>query len=150
LLAAILAVASCGGSPPPPPTVINLTLRATADVNPGPSGNAAPIAVRYYQLASPAAFNGAEFFQLFDQDEATLKGDGIKHEEYVLAPGETKTAKITPDPTVKVLGLFAAYRDFQKATWRKVWEIPQNKTTDLTVIAGHDGIAIAPPPDAKP
>ena len=110
---AALAVASCGGKPPPPPTVVNLTLRAGADVNPGPGGGAAPIVVRYYQLASPAAFNGAEFFQLFDQDEATLKGDGTKHEEYVLAPGETKTATLTPDPPVKMLGFFAAFRDYQ-------------------------------------
>jgi len=101
-------------------------------------------------LASPATFNGAEFFQLFDHDAETLKSDGIKQDEYVLAPGETKTATLSPDPNIRFLGFFAAYRDFQKAAWRKTWEIPQNKTTDLTVGAGSTGLAVAPPAAAKP
>ena len=68
--------------PPPPPTVINLTLNATADTNPTTDNAGAPIAMRAYQLTSAANFNGAEFFQIFNADAATLKTDIVKREEF--------------------------------------------------------------------
>jgi len=59
------ALVGCGGPPPPPPpTVAALTMTAAADINPDAGGNAAPVTVRVYQLASTAAFEHAGFFQL--------------------------------------------------------------------------------------
>ena len=135
-------LSGCAAPPPPPPTVINLTLNATADTNPTTDNAGAPIATRAYQLTSAANFNGAEFFQIFNADAATLKTDIVKREDFLLAPSASKTEKIMPDSTVKSIGIFAAYRSFQTATWRGSADIVANKINNITVTFGHDGVVI--------
>jgi type VI secretion system protein VasD len=141
-LALLAGIASCSPPPPPPPTIVNLTVSASPGVNPTASGQAAPIVIRVYQLASPTAFEQAEFFQLFNQDQAFLKTDLIKRDDFLLAPGQTKTATLTPTDQVKALGVLAAYRDFQHATWRATVPIPPHQTTNVTVTAGPDAVVV--------
>ena len=159
LRAAVLgSLAACSSPPPPPPppppTVVELTLTATADVNPTESGQGAPVVVRIYQLGSTSGFGGAEFFPLFNNDAEILKSDLIKRDDYILAPGQTKTATLMPADAVKAIGVFAAYRDFQRVTWRSTADIPPHQTTRVKVVAGANGITVTaeqvpPPPPPK-
>jgi type VI secretion system protein VasD len=126
--------------------VVNLSMTTSADVNPNQAGQGAPVGVRVYQLSSPAGFEKAEFFRLLNQDSATLGSDVVKKDEYLLPPGTTKTANLSPAPTVKAIGVFAAYRDFQNVTWRGTAEVPPNKTTAVTVTADAKGITVAAKP----
>lgn len=144
----IAGLAGCTPPPPPPPTVVDVTLSATADVNPTTGGQGAPVVVRVYQLGSSAGFENAEFYQLFNQDQAFLKTDLVKRDDFLLAPGQTKTTSLTPTDQVKALGVFAGYRDFQHATWRATMAIPPHVTTKVTITAGHDGITIKSEPGA--
>ena len=133
--------------PPPPPTVVAVTLAAGPDVNPSPTGQSAPLVVRVYQLGSDAAFGNAEFFQLFSQDQATLKTDLVKHDEYILAPGQTKSATLNPTDPVTAIGIFAAYRDFQGASsWRATITVAPHQTTSINVQAGAKGIVVKTDP----
>jgi type VI secretion system protein VasD len=143
LLAALVGCAA-PPPPPPPPTTVVLTLTATATANPDPAGQGAPVVIRVYQLASSAAFGNAEFFDLYNQDAATLKTDLVKRDDVVLAPGQSKTVTLTPTDQVKSIGVFAGYRDYSHATWRAAADVPPHKSTKLTVTAGKTGIAIAP------
>ena len=144
--AAALAVWGCAAPPPPPPppTIVQLKLSATRDVNANPSGQGAPVVVRVYQLASPAAFEKAEFFRLMNADATALGADLVKKDEYLLAPGTTKQAELTIPAPVKALGIMAAYRQFQSTTWRITVPIPPNKTTPAAITAGAPGLAAAP------
>ena len=149
VVAVMLMLEGCGGAPPPPPpppppTVAELKLVATSDVNPTTSGAGAPLVVRVYQLGSTAAFEKAEFFQLFQNDAATLGADLIKKEEYRLAPGETKTETLKPPDSVHAIGVFGAYRAFQDVPWRVSAPVPPQKTTEIAVTAGADGLHLAP------
>lgn len=144
-LAALLGLAGCA-SPPPPPTVVNLSLTTAPDTNPNAAGQGAPVIVRVYQLSSAAGFEKAEFFRLLNQDAATLGGDVVKRDEYLLPPGASKTVRIEPGPTVKALGVFAAYRDFGHVNWRGVAEFPEHKTTDVLVKADAKGIDVSSKP----
>jgi type VI secretion system protein VasD len=142
-----LLLAGCASPPPPPPpTQVVLTLTATQDVNPTPAGQGAPIVLRVYQLASTAGFTGAEFFDLFNNDQGTLKSDLVKRDDVTLAPGQSKTLTLSPNDQAKALGVFAGYRDYASATWRVTADIPPHKTTKITVQAGRTGLAITPPP----
>ena len=149
-----LNLAGCAApAPPPPPTVVNLTLTTSGDVNPTADNQGAPVAIRIYQLTSAANFNSAEFFPLYNADAATLKSDIVRREDFLMAPGQTKTETIKPDAPVKSVAVFAALRDFQHAMWRGSVDIEANKTTNVTVSAGHDGVtikAIVAPPPPKP
>jgi type VI secretion system protein VasD len=149
LLGLAAVVSACGGPPPPPPTVVNLTLKTTPDANPTSSGEGAPLAIRVYQLASPANFNNAEFFALYNDDAGALKTDLVRREDFLLPPGQSKPDTITPTDQVKAIGVFAGYRDFQQATWRATADVPAHKTTTMTVVAGPDGIKINAGPPAK-
>ncbi len=140
-------LAGCAPAPPPP-TVVALTLAAGPDVNPGPTGQGAPLVVRVYQLGSDAAFGNAEFFQLFSQDQATLKTDMVKRDEYILAPGQTKTTTLNPTDMVTAIGIFAAYRDFQAAAWRATVNVAPHQTTRIDVQAGAKGIVVKTDPAA--
>ncbi len=137
-------LAACSSPPPPPPpTVVNVTITGAKDVNADPSGSGAPVAVRVYQLASTTGFTGATFFPIFEKDAATLKDDLAKREDILLAPGQTKTLKLTPDDKVHAIGVFAAYRDYEHVTWHGTVDVPPNKTSDLTVTAGKSGLELA-------
>ena len=140
-LALGLTLASCGAPPPPPPTVINLTLAVSNDANATAGGQAAPVALRVYQLVSPSSFTGAEFFQIFSQDQATLGADLVKRDDAIVAPGASKTLTLTPEDRVKAIGIFAAYRQYAGVTWRLVLPVTPHKTTTLTVTAGKAGLA---------
>jgi type VI secretion system protein VasD len=141
-LSLLAGIVGCSSSPPPPPTVVNLTVSASSTVNPTVSGQAAPIVVRVYQLGSTTGFEQAEFFQLFNQDQAFLKTDMVKRDDFLLTPGQTKTTTLTPTDPVKALGVLAAYRDFQHATWRVTVPVPPHKTTNVTVAAGTDAVVV--------
>lgn len=142
--ASVLALlAGCAAPPPPPPpTVVNVTMQAASNVNPSPTGQGAPLALRIYQLGSQAGFVGAEFFPLYNSDAATLGADLVKRDDFILAPGQSKSTTLTPRDDVKAVGVFAAYRNFQGATWRAAADIPPHRTTDITVVAGQNGITL--------
>ncbi len=153
-LFACFALSTCAAPPPPPPpTIVNVTLNAAADVNPGPDGRGAPLTVRLYQLSSASGFGNAEFFPLFNADAATLGTDIVKRDDVILAPRQTATKNLTPRDDVKSLGVFAGYRDFQHANWRGSVDIPPHQTTNVTITAGAAGLVVKAatlPPPPKP
>jgi type VI secretion system protein VasD len=140
----VLVLAGCSSPPPPPPapTVVELRFSATAADNATPDGQGAPIAIRVYQLASRSGFEGAEFYPLYRTDSATLGPDLIKKEEFLLAPGSTKSLHLTPADTVHAIGVFGAYRDFQNVSWRAAADVPAHRTTTITITADRPGLKL--------
>jgi type VI secretion system protein VasD len=129
-LGLVLVLAGCS-SPPPPPGVIELTLRAEGGINPDASGRPSPVVVRVYQLASSPKFDTADFFQLFDQETATLGADLSTREEVALAPGETRVITAELKPGAQFVGLVAAFRDIDASSWRALRAVPAQGTTKL-------------------
>jgi type VI secretion system protein VasD len=131
---AYATLAGCGGaSAPPPPTVAALTMTAAADANPDPGGAAAPVTVRIYQLASTAAFEQADFFQLYNNDQTVLGADLLGRDEVTITPGGTQQLVKELKPGVTAIGVVAAFRDIQHANWRATAAPPANKTTAIAV-----------------
>lgn len=128
--------------PPPPPASVSLQISAGADANATPQGEGAPVVIRIYQLNVTSAFDGAEFYQLYHADAATLGTDMIKQQELLLSPGASKTLVISPPETVHSIGVFAAYADFQNATWRATADVPAHQATKMIVTADRAGIKL--------
>lgn len=137
----VAVLAGCGGPPPPPPTLVSVVITAEPRSNDG-----APLSVRVYQLASPAAFEAAQFFPLYNGDAALLKDDLVKRDDVLLAPGQSKTLSLTPGDRTKAIGVVGAYRDYETLTWRTLTKVPANQSSVLTVGSGTAGLtaAIAP------
>jgi type VI secretion system protein VasD len=134
----MLAAAACGKAPPPPAlppitiaapaetkTKSAMTLAASADTNPDATGRPSPVVVRVFQLKTDAAFKGADFFALFDDDMKVLGPELISRDEYVLAPAEKKTIDVVVSRETRFVGALAAFRDIRNAQWRGLVPAPR-------------------------
>lgn len=136
---AALLLSACG-SAPPPPTIVQLNVTAAPDINPDADNRASPVILRAYQLAATDSFDKADFFQLYGKDAATLGADMADRQEIALAPGDTKKVTIEFKPNAKFLGIVAAFRNIDHATWRADAPVPANKTTNFNVTV--DGLSV--------
>jgi len=146
-MAASLGVASCGGVKlkPSSEAKAKVALSAAADVNPDASGKASPVVVRVYQLKADAAFAGADFFALFDDEMKVLGGDLIGREEYVLTPSEQRTVELVVPKTAKFVGVIAAFRDIRNSQWRVVVPAPLKKN-DVALSVERARVQFGPTP----
>ncbi|KWT70208.1 Type VI secretion lipoprotein/VasD [Variovorax sp. WDL1] len=143
LLAAGLLVSGCAKPPPPPVTTpVAMTLVAGADANPDARGRASPLTVRVYALKTRGAFESADFFSLFEKDQATLGAEMAQREELLLRPGESRKLEMTLAADVKAIGVMAAYRDLDRARWREVRVVEPGKPLVLTTTFGARRIRI--------
>jgi type VI secretion system protein VasD len=120
---------ACGSAPtqqPPPPAApvvldavtLQVTLIATDDVNPDVRGRASPLSVRIMELRSRSAFDAADFFSLYDREQATLGTELLAKEQYILRPGDTQGYTRKAQGETRFLGVVAAYRDLEGSNWR--------------------------------
>ena len=131
LAAAGLLISGCASKPVV--TTVAVTLTAGADANPDARGRASPLTVRVYALKSPGPFEGADFFSLFEKDQATLGAELLQREEVLLRPGETKKLDFNLPPDAKSIGVMAAFRDLDRARWREVRPVTTGKAQALDV-----------------
>ncbi len=124
------------------PSTIDANLTASEDMNPDYDGEASPLVVRMYELKSVTAFNNADFFALYDSDEAELGGDLKAKEEIELQPGDKIEFERELQPETRYIGFIAGYRDIENASWRAVAEIPEGSSTDITVDFGRLAVKI--------
>ncbi|RYF84018.1 MAG: type VI secretion system lipoprotein TssJ [Comamonadaceae bacterium] len=137
------ALVGCASPPKPPVTTpVNLTLVGGADVNPDASGRASPLAVRVYALKTAAPFESADFFTLFEKDQATLGAELVHREEALLRPGESRAFKFVLPADAKSLAFLAAYRDLERARWREVRPVQPGQAVNWQVVFGARQIRI--------
>lgn len=128
------ALSACATKPVVTP--VTLAVVASVDVNPDARNRASPILVRVYALKSTGPFDSADFFTLFEKDQAALGGELVQREELLLKPGDSKPLKMTLAADVKAIAVMGAYRDLERARWRAVRLIEPGKPLDLTVNFG--------------
>ena len=93
------------------PPLVQGTIKAEPAVNPDRGGRPSPIVVRVYELKAVAAFNGADFFALYDKEQETIGGDLVGREEFLLQPSESRQYRRQFQPDTKFIGVIGAYRD---------------------------------------
>ena len=133
LLAIAALLAGVAGAPPPPPAVLTLTIVAGADQNPDPSGRAAPVAVRLFELNGTAKFERADVFALTEREQQTLGTDSQGSEEFVLRPGETRTVTRELKKGVQFVGITVLFRDIDRSRWRLMAPVGVSGPTKLTL-----------------
>lgn len=127
-------LASCGGKPIlSKPKVLTVDVLAAANLNPSASGRPSPVVVRIYELKAAAPFESADFASLFDKDTATLGGDLVVRDEFVLSPGETMAIKREIAADSKFIAVMAAFRDLERSRWRGVVPLVAGQDNALSV-----------------
>jgi len=144
----VVMVSACAEPPPPPPppAVVNVTVSGAADLNPNAGGRASPTVVRVYYLVSDTTFKDVDFFQLFEQEAATLGADLTASDELMISPGASQTVSRELRDDVRFLGLAASYRDIETAVWRGVVAVPPNQTTAVQALLGANSVALSASP----
>ncbi|MES0884481.1 type VI secretion system lipoprotein TssJ [Roseibium sp. SCPC14] len=130
-MVALTALAAC--SRVPPPTPMKIGLHADDFINPNEAGDPAPVVVRVYQLKEVTAFEGAEYFDLADNDKKVLGGDLIGVQEFELIPGETKDYNREVSSEATHVGVIASFRDIESAQWRDTIELQQEKKNEFVI-----------------
>lgn len=146
VLAAMPALAACSSAPPPPPppTTIQLTVIGDKTLNPDPNGRPSPVMLRLYQLGPSDAFANADFFQVIDQDKATLGPTLLDRQELAVPPESRQTVTVQPKPDVKTLAVAAAFRAYEEAGWRAMQPIQPNKANSFVLTATASTITLVP------
>ncbi len=135
---AMLAV-GCGSSPP----LLRGAINVDPNVNPDRAGRPSPIVVRVYELKSVAAFNGADFFALFDNEQATLSGELVGREEFQLQPAEKRQYQRQLQPETKFIGVVGAFRDLEQSRWRQAVPVPSKSKPMITIGLQARAVTIA-------
>src|SRR5262245_16244842 len=134
-----IALAGCASRP----AVIQANIVAGTDVNPDARGRPSPIMVKVFELKSLAAFDTADFFSLFEKDKETLGSELVGRDELTLIPGERKALAREMKPETRYVGVVAAFRDLERATWRAAFSVPPKKTTKIIVQLDSRKVSIA-------
>lgn len=122
-LAALLV--ACGGKVrPPAETRLTVQVVAANEVNPDSSGRPSPVAVTLLQLKSADAFLNADFFSASDPSGPALAADVLGREEITLRPGETREWLVKVEAATAHIGVIAAFRDLEHASWRTQLPLP--------------------------
>jgi type VI secretion system protein VasD len=139
---AALLIEGCGG--PPAPAVVDVTIRANADINPNPAGTPVSVAVRFYSLNARGRFESADVYSLMQREAQTLGTESTGSEEAVVRPGETRKVTLMPKPGVRFVGIAVLFRDIDRAQWRMVAPIAESGLTKLTISISGTRAALVP------
>jgi type VI secretion system protein VasD len=129
LVSIVALLVGCSSGPP----LVQGTIKAEPAVNPARGGRPSPIVVRVYELKAVAAFNGADFFALYDKEQETIGGDLVGREEFLLQPAESRQYRRQFQPDTKFIGVIGAYRDLEQSRWRQVVPVPAKGKATLTI-----------------
>jgi type VI secretion system protein VasD len=143
---ALLALGGCSGikifGDKPPKVVIHIT--SSKDINPDISGRPSPLVLRIYALMNDDIFNTADFFALYGNDKSILGDTMTAREEVEIAPGDSIQMEKEFSMDTTHVGVIAAYRDLDNATWRGSIATPKNKTTPIEISVGRLTLSVTP------
>jgi type VI secretion system protein VasD len=143
VLATMLEVTvSCGGNDVKPPAETQVSIRITAErgASKGPNGESLPISVLFFELSSAGKFRGGDFFGLYDEPAQLLGADLVGSERVSLPPGGTERLTRKVDPSVRYLGVLAAYRNIDNVSWRDSLPLKANQVNDIVVDVRAEGV----------
>ena len=114
---ALVAGCTTGGPATVGSDVIEVTVTAAGNVNPGPTGGAAPLALQIYTLRSAGRFGTLDYFAIRDQGPSLLASDIVDQQSLSIRPGQTTTVTLRGTGAT-TLAVAAGYRDIDNARWR--------------------------------
>ena len=138
MLMLLMGLSACSSPPKPPkPTSVIGTISAAEQLNPTANKRPSPVVLRIYELKTAAGFGSADFMALYQGDQAAIGADMVSREEMTLRPGETRAYQKILSAETRFIGVMAAYRDLERATWRAVVAVTPAQEQKLTIRAGE-------------
>lgn len=153
LLVLTPALSSCASPPPSAPPLemeikpamgqtVDMVVEASPLINPDADNNPSPVVLRIYMLASQTAFENANFFQLWEKDEATLGPSMLSRYETIMSPGSARhlAAKLVDGTTL--IGVTVGFREYRVAKWRAIIPFTGERTLNIKIQLTTKAVAI--------
>lgn len=135
-LAAAATLTACGSAPvvlPPAKTTLVSTAIVGPNVNPDARKRPSPVVVRVYELKANALFDATDFVSLYEKDQQALGAELLSREEFILQPNDVKAINKTLSADAKYIGVFAAFRDLERAQWRVTAPVVAGKKNTMKI-----------------
>lgn len=132
---------------------IELHFYAINGLNPGATGQPAPVRVRIFELKNAATFGRSDYFALAERAQATLGADLIDQDEVLVQPGQQLSLQRDLDPSTRHIGILVGYRELDRSLWRTVLNVPARQYTEyqisLDVRAVRSDVVVTPSSPAQ-
>ncbi|KAB0504459.1 type VI secretion system lipoprotein TssJ [Pseudomonas lini] len=132
---------------------VELHFHAIAGLNPGATGQPAPVRVRIFELKNAATFGRSDYFALAERAQATLGADLIDQDEVLIQPGQQLSLQRDLDPATRHIGVLVGYRELDQSLWRAVMNVPPRQYTEyqisLDVRAVRGAVVVSPSSPAQ-
>ncbi|MGN8346927.1 type VI secretion system lipoprotein TssJ [Pseudomonas sp. SMV71] len=112
---------------------VELHFHAIAGLNPGATGQPAPVRVRIFELKNAATFGRSDYFALAERAQATLGPDLIDQDEVLIQPGQQLSLQRDLDPSTRHIGILVGYRELDQSLWRTVLNVPARQYTEYQI-----------------
>lgn len=103
---------------------VTAAIMASPDINRAPNGDARPVQLRIYQLASDISLQNASFNDVWKKDTKTLGKDIIKKEQFAVYPNTRTQLGFERDDKANYVAAVALFRVPRGRTWYTVFDLP--------------------------
>lgn len=109
------------------PVTVEVTLTASAKLNPDLNLRPSPAQVTVVKLKRAAPFMQADYFTLADETKGDLDGVVVLKDPFVVQPGATVKKSYTFDADEDAIGVMVGYRDMENSVWRAAMDLPPQR-----------------------
>jgi type VI secretion system protein VasD len=108
-------------------TDLKLTFQVDNDLNPDQNKRSSPVIVRLYELNGVAAFDSADFVDIYERDEELL-GKALVGKQVFrpMVPGETRQESFVLNPGATHVALYAEFSQYRDSVYKVVFPVTQN------------------------
>lgn len=123
-LTSFLIISGCGSNQTKSMNIEG-NIQATSILNPDIKGEYKPVNIKVYYLKSDTEFSQSGFADLYKYTDKAL-GDSVLHiSSHQLLPGQSVELDEEVPMGVKYIGVVAAFRHLQNATWKDIKPVPE-------------------------
>ncbi|MDR0183470.1 type VI secretion system lipoprotein TssJ [Lysobacter arvi] len=108
-------------------------------------GQASPLAIQVVQLSDDSLLLNADYDALAIDLKKALGSTYLRHDDYVLKPGQYKTVPLRKlDKDALYIGVIAAYHEFDLRRWKAVYRLdPTGHRYGVLMVFDEEGAAIS-------
>lgn len=120
----LFAITLLSGCANPNTIPLSTTIQSVYYLNPNTYNRPSPIIIVIYQLKNVSSFKQANFYSIYNHASKTLGNSLIDKEQIEIKPNQTKNLKLHLSTKANYVGIIAAYRNINRAQWRRIIEVP--------------------------
>ena len=121
----LVLLSGCASTPAPSAVSVEGSISASNVLNPDRKGGYRPVNIKVFYLKSPEGFGEASFTDLYKYPDAALGGNILDLRSQQVLPGQNIELKEEIPLGLKYIGVIAAFRNLDEASWKDIKPVPE-------------------------